>query len=53
MDDVRLALALEITNGDRAKAGYLLELIDYSMQKGSKFPDIRMVLPEDDNKESC
>lgn len=47
MEDTRLELALSITNGDRAKAGDLLNLIDYSMRKSSKFPDVKMVLPEE------
>lgn len=46
-NDVRLPLALAVTSGDMNKALKLLELIDYSMQKGSKFPDVKMVLPEE------
>ena len=49
MQDLRLQLALKITDGDRVKAGDLLNLIDFSIKKGSKFPDVKMVLPEDDS----
>ena len=48
MDDRRLPLALYITDGDKERALKLLELIDMSMYKGGSFPDIKMVLPEDE-----
>lgn len=46
MKDERLFLALEIT-GNIQKAKLLLQLIDMSINKGGKFPDVKMVLPEE------
>lgn len=47
-EDKRLPLALAVTSGDKDKALKLLELIDYSMKKSSNFPDVKMVLPNED-----
>ena len=50
MEDERLKLALTVTKNDLQAALNLLNLIDFSMRKGSKFPDVKMVLPDEDSK---
>ena len=46
--DERLELALSITKGDMPAALNLLNLIDFSIKKGGKFPNVKMVLAEDE-----
>lgn len=47
MSDERLQIALEVT-GSAEKAKLLIQLIDMTVNKGSKFPDVKMLLPEDE-----
>lgn len=46
MRNERLDLAMEIV-GNKGKALLLLKLIDMTVNKGGKFPDLKMVLPEE------